>query len=119
MILENVSRGTILAEHVLMATTFWRRLIGLIGRRDFPTGCALWIEPCAQVHSLGMAFAIDVVHLARDGTVLSAYTLPRGRIGPYVPGSRVVVELAAGELAASGTEQGDRLVIRAPHAVVR
>ena len=39
------------------------RLRGLIGRRDWPAGVALWLPRCRSVHTFGMAFAVDLVWL--------------------------------------------------------
>jgi uncharacterized protein len=47
-----------------------RRLVGLIGRRDWPPGVALEIPRCRSVHTFGMRFALDLVWLDRSGSVV-------------------------------------------------
>ena len=45
-------------------------LRGLLGRKQFGENEGLVIIPCNAVHTIGMAFALDLLFLARDGTVL-------------------------------------------------
>jgi hypothetical protein len=104
----NVTRGAILAERAEVAASLWRRARGLLGRRALPVGAGLVLEPCAWVHTIGMAFPIDVVHLDADGRVLRVVAdLRPWRLGPFVRGARVVVELPAGTAASTGTCPGD------------
>jgi uncharacterized membrane protein (UPF0127 family) len=105
----NATRGTVLAEHVTIAQTFWHRLKGLLGTRGLSEGEGLLLVPCSSVHSLGMAFDVDVVHMSPEGTVLCAFTLRRGRIGPAVRGSRAALELPEGTIARTATQVGDQL----------
>lgn len=79
---------------VELALSNRERRRGLLGR-DGLTG-ALWLEPCRQVHTLRMRFAIDVAHLDRRGTVLAVRSLRPGRLGPLLPRTRAVVEAPAG-----------------------
>jgi uncharacterized membrane protein (UPF0127 family) len=63
---------------------------------------------------IGMRFAIDVLHLDRDGEVVRVVpNLKPGRVGPYVWRSRTVIELPVGVLAATDTRVGDQLTIEA------
>ncbi|QRR44403.1 DUF192 domain-containing protein [Bordetella pertussis] len=50
----------------------WRgRLVGLLGRRRPPgPRSGLLMAPCRAVHTWGMAYAIDVAFVGRDGRVL-------------------------------------------------
>jgi uncharacterized protein len=108
VIVANVTRRAILAERAELAASPWRRARGLLGRRALPVGAGLVLEPCAWVHTVGMAFPIDVVHLDADGRVLRVVpNLGPGRLGPFVWGSRVAIELPAGTAAATGTQPGD------------
>src|SRR3712207_4937418 len=96
----NVTRGAILAERAEVASSAWRRARGLLGCRALPAGGGLVIRPCSVVHTLGMAFTIDVVHLDVDGRVLRVVcSLRPWRLGPLVRGSRFAVELPAGMTA--------------------
>jgi uncharacterized protein len=109
MKLWNATRNTLLAEKVRQATTFIRRLKGLLGTPCLPIGEVLLIAPCNSVHTLGMRYSIDVLFMADDGTVLKiAANLPPGRVAA-ARSSSYVLELPAGLAAQTGTVVGDRL----------
>jgi uncharacterized membrane protein (UPF0127 family) len=94
------------------------RLRGLLGRPPPPAGQALWIAPCRQVHTLGMRYPIDVVHLDREGRVLLVETLEPWRVGRFVWRAGGVLELVAGEAKRLGMTAGAtvRLIEVGPHA---
>lgn len=78
------------------------RAVGLLGTRDLSEGLALWIEPCAAVHTLGMRAPVSCLFLAPGGRVLRAVpALGPGRAA-WCPGARAVVEAAPATLAAVG-----------------
>lgn len=56
---------------VVLAQSFWARMVGLLGQRGLAPDHALLIAPCNNVHTWCMRFAIDVVFLDRDGVVLA------------------------------------------------
>ena len=106
----NATRGTVLAERADLADSVLARARGLLGRATLAPGEGLVLRPCNAVHTLGMAFPIDVVHLDADSRVLRVVAdLRPWRLGPLVRGSRVVVELPAGTALATGTGQGDEV----------
>lgn len=90
-----------------VATTHRARSRGLLGR-DGIDG-ALLLPRARQVHTFRMRFAIDVAHVARDGTVLAVATMPPGRLGAWRPRSRAVIEAAAGAFAEWGLTPGVRV----------
>jgi uncharacterized membrane protein (UPF0127 family) len=73
------------------------RLRGLLGRSELPAGEGLLLRPAASVHTWFMRFAIDVVFLDPELSVLAV----RSDVGPWriagKRGARAVLELAAGE----------------------
>jgi uncharacterized membrane protein (UPF0127 family) len=107
---RNVTRGIVLAERLERADSFFARLKGLLGRSELPPGAGLLISHCTSVHTIGMAFPIDVLHLDKHGRVkrLLRNMVP-GRIGPWVPGGASVLELPAG--AARATSIGDLIQV--------
>ena len=60
----------ILAEPVELATGFFERLRGLLGRDSMPAGSAMVIEHCCSVHTVGMSFPVDLVFLDREWRVV-------------------------------------------------
>ena len=84
---------------------------GLLGRAGLPPGHCLVIAPSGAIHTFGMAFAIDVLFLGRDGTVLKSYErLPPRRLAACWR-AFAVAELPSGTISGAGIERGDRLVL--------
>lgn len=104
----NRSRGVVLADRVEVATTWWTRAKGLIGRRSLPAGFGLVIKPCGAIHMFFMAIPLDVAHVDRTGRVVKIlHGIKPWRPGPLVPKGRWVIELPAGTARTTGTEVGD------------
>ena len=104
-----VRDGHVLATLEEAATRAERRR-GLLGR-DRVEG-VLHLAPARSVHTFGMRFPIDVVHLDGDLRVLRIRTMVPNRLGAFVPGSRSVLEAEAGAMAHWGVSVGDQLEIR-------
>ena len=86
---------------------------GLLGR-DGVEG-VLVIEPCRQVHTFGMRFAIDVAFCASDGRVLRVVPGMRpGRVSRVVWRARRALEAEAGRFAAWNLRPGDVLTVAEP-----
>jgi uncharacterized membrane protein (UPF0127 family) len=95
-----------------IAATARSRSKGLL-RRDGLVG-AMWLSPARQVHTFRMRFAIDVAHVAKDGTVLHTATMQPGRLGRWVWRSNGVLEAEAGSFAAWGLESGTTVAFTSP-----
>lgn len=95
---------------VEVARSFAARSRGLLGRRGIDT--ALVLEPASSVHTLGMAFPIDVAYVTRSGRVLAVRTMARHRLGLVRPRSRWVLEAEAGRFAEWGIRPGRTLQVR-------
>ncbi|CCO07021.1 DUF192 domain-containing protein [Desulforamulus hydrothermalis] len=112
MQLVNCTKNTIIAQQVNLADTFWLRLKGLLGRKHLPAGQALVLYPCSAVHTFFMQFAIDLVFLDKQGTVVRLQeNMVPWRLSPYVPRAVVAVELPLGSIKAGCIEHGDTLAI--------
>ncbi len=108
MLIRNLTLAAVLAEPVSEARTFGSRLRGWAWTDPPGPGAGLYLTPCAWVHTFGMRFGVDAVHVDRSGRVLSVRSLTPGRLGPRVAGAAGVLELPAG--ACSGRcRVGDRL----------
>ena len=87
----------------------WERLRGLLGRPMLGAGQALLIDPCPSVHTLGMAYSLDLVFLdARYRVLKVVEKLPPSRWASAA-GARATLELAPGTLDAVMLKVGDRL----------
>ena len=102
--------GDILADRVEVANSFWSRLKGLMMRENLPSGAALLLDPCPQIHTCFMRFAIDAVFCDKTGNVLYVQeNMKPWRWGRFVRGSRYTLELPGGSLKGR-VKIGDELV---------
>jgi uncharacterized membrane protein (UPF0127 family) len=101
--------GGMACERCRVADRLLPRMRGLLGRRGLANGEGLLLKPAPSVHTFFMRFPIDAVFLARDGSVLKV----RSHLRPWrvagARGAHATLELAAGEAARRGIDQGDRL----------
>lgn len=97
---------------VELARSNAERRQGLLGRDGLEGG--LWLEPCRQVHTLRMRFAIDVAHVDRRGVVRGVRTMRPGRFGPLGLRTRAVLEAEAGSFAAWGLAVGSQVRVVLP-----
>ena len=63
LIVRNVTRDTVIADHVEVAGTNTKRSKGLLGRKSLPKGQGMWIVPCEAIHTFFMQFPIDLIYL--------------------------------------------------------
>lgn len=109
---QNSTRGTLLGERITVADSVLSRCIGLLGASSLPAGAGLLIHPSQGVHTIGMAFAIDVIFLDRNFRVLQVRrSLKPFRMTGLNFRAASVLELPVGSIQNSATEVGDQLVI--------
>lgn len=108
----NKTKGTLLADDVVLADTLITRMKGLLGKKDFKNGQALILKPCDSVHMFFMRFAIDVIFIDRQNRVdLAIQCLKPWRLSPICWKAKLAVELPAGIIKNSRTEKGDEIAI--------
>jgi len=105
--------GTVVAEPLEVASSFWARGLGLMGRGALPANGGLLIQRCNGIHMMFMRFPIDAVFIDRSGTVLKVYKRLRPWLGlvPLVWKADRVAELPAGAASRHRITPGDRLVV--------
>ncbi len=87
-------------------------MVGLLGKRSLEPGSGLFIVPSQAIHTIGMAFPIDLVFVNRKHCVVGV----RERVPPFRM-TRVfwkalgVIELPSGTIRESRTQLGDQLKI--------
>lgn len=104
--------GRCIARHVHLACSFQARCLGLMSRSVMRKEEGLLLIPGGSIHTLGMRFPIDVVFLNRQMRILglAEHVRPwRIRVAPR--GTRRVLELAAGQIAAHRLKQGIYLIV--------
>lgn len=110
----NKTRETFVATEALLADSYLRRLVGLLGktRRWAQLGRGLWIVPSRGVHTIGMLFPIDLIFIGKDKEVVytEEYVRPF-RISKVSLKAASVLELPAHTIYRSGTKIGDQLEI--------
>ena len=111
LILRNTRTGTAVVTRLEAAFDSKSRNRGLLGRTGLAPDHALVIAPCSSVHTFFMKFPIDVMFVARDGTVRRIASAVRPWRLALSLRSFAVIETAAGVIGSSGTLAGDRLAI--------
>jgi uncharacterized protein len=85
------------------------RLRGLLGTDKLNENQGLWIMACGSVHTFGMRYAIDVLYLNRQHTILKVVQqLLPNRLSGCLKASQVI-ELAGGVTAQLGIKTGMKL----------
>lgn len=108
----NETRDRIVATRVRLAATSATRRKGLLGVTHLDGNSGLWIVPCEAVHTFWMRIPLDTVFLDRHGQVKKIRaSLKAWRLVVDLR-AHSVLELAAGTLARSETQVGDRLLFQ-------
>ena len=108
----NRTSGVVILEEAEVAYTFWKRLVGLLRKDSLEQGQGLIIHPCRSVHTVGMAFPIDVAFVDREGRVCSILEeMKPGRFSPTVQDALYVIEAPAGTFREVGAELQDEVVL--------
>jgi uncharacterized membrane protein (UPF0127 family) len=106
----NRTQGTVLAERAELANNYWTRFIGLMGRRELPSGSGLVLQPGGGIHMWFMRIPLDVIHVDKHDRVTHVLRgIKPWRFGPLLVGNKCAIELPVG--AASGTQIGDQIDI--------
>jgi uncharacterized membrane protein (UPF0127 family) len=109
----NRTRGTVLCECLEDAGGLAGQSRGLLGRDGLDSGHGMLflrgrIEPFMWMHMFFMRFAIDIVFLDGNNTVVRiSHTIKPWRVSPLVFSARKALELEAGAAARSDTRLGD------------
>ena len=110
-LVENQTRGCVIAARIHSANDSPARRRGLLGVSDLDGDAGLWINPCEAVHTFGMQYSLDVLFLDVGLRIKKiAVHLKPNRIALCLT-ARSVLELKGGTAAASGTQCGDQLVL--------
>ena len=100
--------GKELANDLTVADSLFARMKGLLGVTFLAPGEGIWLRPCKAVHTFGMRFAIDVVVLDRNRSVLAVINgLKPNRATAIYRRASTVLELPAHSAVAAGLSPGD------------
>ena len=110
MYIEGAPEGAPFLE-VFIADSFLTRLAGLMFRKELLPSTGLLLIPCNSVHMCFMRFAIDVVYLDQDYSIIKIVKNLQPWIGlSMCRKARAVVEVTAGEAKRCGLEVGRKLI---------
>lgn len=73
----NADSKQVVVDELSIADSFASRFVGLQFRRELPVGHGLLLMPCRSVHTFWMRFAIDVIFIDSDGTVVDVRSAVR------------------------------------------
>ena len=108
----NKTKNTLLAKDIVIANTPFKRMKGLLGKKEFREGQALILKPCNSVHTFFLRFAIDVIFVDKHSKVIEAIScLKPFHLTRVHWLSALAIELPAGIILSSHTQEGDLLAI--------
>lgn len=102
----------LLIEKLEVATSFWSRAVGLLGRKELPQHHAMWFPNSNNIHTHFMRFAIDCIFLDKNMEIkkIVSAVKPFRFVGPYWKTSSVI-EANAGFADAKNLKIGDHLYV--------
>jgi uncharacterized membrane protein (UPF0127 family) len=101
--------GRVVCARCALATSFWSRFRGLMGRASLAADEGMLFRPAGSIHMFFMRFAIDAVFCDKELRVVKVVRALRPWRTAGARGAKVVLELAAG--AAADLREGDVLVL--------
>lgn len=114
------AEGRFIAHEVRIVHSLAARWSALSRERSLPTRAGLLLSPARGIHTLGMRFAVDVVFLSRQMRVVGLVSrLPPWRVLLAPRGTGRVLELAAGQIAATGLKTGTFIVVESDQSECR
>lgn len=109
----NQSKNTVLAEEAFVANALFNRLKGLLGERGLPAHSALILKPCNSIHTFFMRFPIDAAFIDREKHIIKIYPcLKPWRLTPVFLTAVLCIELPAGTLSSTHTQEGDQIQLK-------
>lgn len=104
------SKHTPLQINVHWAQNIGERMRGLINRPPLNGNEGMLISPCSSVHTFGMQYALDLVFLDANRSVIKLVCGIRPNRFAACIGAKYVLELAAGSVNEWLIAKGQRLV---------
>ena len=95
-----------------VAKSFWKRFLGLMGKKKLPEGQGLLLTDCNNIHMCFMRFSIDVIYIDKDFQIKKIVRSLKPWIGFSICLSAdSTIELAAGEAKRLSLEVGQKFKI--------
>lgn len=113
MKITNTRDGSLVAERVRVADSFWQRFRGLMLTAEPAEGEGLLLSPCNSIHMMFMLYPIDAIFLDASYKIKALYE----KLPPWIGFSRLhrdvnsVLELKSGAINKSGVRVDDVLIM--------
>lgn len=106
------SGAELIANDFEIASTFWQRGRGLLGRKNLSENQAMWIQATNNIHTFFMRFSIDCIFINQKLEIVKIRkSVPPFRfVGPYWK-AQSVIETAAGFAEQKNLHVGDQLYV--------
>ena len=85
-------------DRIDVATSFMKRLVGLMGKKEVEQGYCLVFPKCNSVHGAFMSVPVDVAYLDAEDRVIGVETLRPWKLGHAPRGTKSVIECRQGTL---------------------
>ena len=100
---------TLLWQKVLVANSFFSRLVGLLNRSSLEPSEGMFFYKAPAIHTIGMRFPIDILFLDASRCVAKVLQQVKpNRILPYIK-SQYTIELTAGQSEEKKIRTGEML----------
>jgi len=96
-------------RNVRHAKHFLARLRGLLGRPPLKVGEGILLSPCGRIHTLGMRYRLDIIHLDKSGRVLKCVEGLKPNRYSASGKARHTLEVREGSIERNGIKVGDHL----------
>lgn len=81
---------------IILATSFWQRVRGLLWQAPLPYNRGLCLMPCKAIHTFGMAYSLDIIFLDSNLKLCKyIHNMPPNRFA-YCCHAFMAIELPAG-----------------------
>lgn len=96
--LKMYKNNELLIPEVENANHFFRRFMGLMGRKSMAKDRGLLLTPCNEIHTFGMKFDIDTVALSKNNEILFIdRSVSPNKVRKKVKNANKILELNSGQ----------------------
>lgn len=107
----------VIGSRIKVADSFFRRFLGLMGKKNLNPGEGLLLRRCRQIHTFFMLISIDVVFLDKKGEVIELIPqMPPGKISPYIKQAFQVLEMPPGTIEKHALQKKVLLKVMVPQS---
>ncbi len=103
----------LLLDNVSAASSFTKKLFGLIFEPKLDENTCFLIENCNSIHTMWMRYHLDVIFLSEQGNIVRIFEkMPPFRVTPFIKKAKKVIELYPGFVRFKKIKEQDILEIK-------